>query len=170
MTLKLIGATMIIVGCGGFGFILVMRHKYEVRTLRQLCSMLDYISCELQYHLTPLPELCRRIANIYSGCLGDVFSELAIELERQISPNVSLCMNAVLKMHDTVPPLTQNSLRKLGKSLGHFDLDGQLKGIESVKIESQQQLETYSKNQDIRLRSYQTLALCAGAAMAILFI
>ena len=31
-------------------------------------------------------------------------------------------------------------------------------------------LEEFTKNQDTRLRSYQTLGICAGAAVTILFI
>lgn len=170
MTLKLIGALMIITSCGCFGFFIVKNHRYEVRTLQQLISLLEYIECELQYHLTPLPELCLRTSNTSDGCLRKIFSDLATELDNQISPNVAHCMDAVLDQTDAVPDQTRKCLKLLGKSLGHFDIDGQIKGIEAVRSECQRQLNAYSENQNARLRSYQTLALCAGAAIAILFI
>lgn len=170
MTIKLMGAILIIAGCSGFGLTIVKNHRYEVRTLRQLCTILDYISCELQYHLTPLPEMCRRVSNISHGCLQNTFSNLAVELENQISPNVAHCMDAVLRKNEKLPPLTVKCLKLLGKSLGHFDVEGQIKGLESVHTECRRLLETCSENQSVRLRSYQTLALCAGAAMAILFV
>jgi len=49
-------------------------------------------------------------------------------------------------------------------------MEGQLKGLESVRQECRRQVETLSYNRDARLRSYQTLGLCAGAALAILFV
>jgi stage III sporulation protein AB len=58
----------------------------------------------------------------------------------------------------------------LGQSLGRFDLEGQLKGIEMTKSETQRILQEYTDNQDSRIRCYQTLSICAGAAVAILFI
>jgi hypothetical protein len=54
--------------------------------------------------------------------------------------------------------------------LGIFDLPGQLKGLEEAQQVCQRALEQLEKGQAARLRSYQTLALCAGAALTILFL
>lgn len=161
---------MVVVGCGGLGFLIAAAHRREVKTLRQLISALDYMECELQYRMTSLPELCRQAAQMLCGPLKTVFSSLAAELDNQISPNVERCMQAVLYHAKDLPKLTAEALSKLGSSLGHFDLEGQLKGLEAVRSESRRILDNYSKNQDVRLRSYQTLGICAGAAIAILFI
>ena len=69
-----------------------------------------------------------------------------------------------------IPKLTRESLELLGRSLGRFDLEGQLRGLESVRQVCRHGLETLAQNSAIRNRSYQTLGLCAGAALAILFI
>ena len=58
----------------------------------------------------------------------------------------------------------------LGASLGRFDLQGQLQGIESVRAQCRKDLAELEDNRDQRLRSYQTLGLCAGCALAILFL
>ena len=62
MSIKLIGAALIIAGCDGVGFSMAAAHRREESALRQLIGALDYMGCELQYHLTPLPELCRSAA------------------------------------------------------------------------------------------------------------
>lgn len=170
MTLKLLGAILVIAGCGGFGFLIAAAHRKEVKTMRQLISALDYMECELQYRLTPLPELCRKAAAVSSGSVKNAFCELAEELDGQISPDVAKCMDSTLLKVKDIPKLAREGLTRLGDSLGHFDVEGQLKGLEAVRNECRYNLEAYSKNQDVRLRSYQTLGLCAGAAMAILFI
>lgn len=170
MSLKLIGAILVIFGCGGFGFKLAKAHMREERTLRQLVSALDYMECELQYHLTPLPMLCRQAAADSSGVICQVLLALALELEDQISPDVERCMSAALSKVKDIPTLTLNALSHLGRSLGRFDMDGQLTGLESVRQECRRDLDDLGKNKDVRLRNYQTLGLCAGAALAILFI
>lgn len=170
MTIKLLGAVLIIVGCGGFGFKIAANHLREERTLRQLVCILDFMECELQYRLTPLPQLCRQAAGQSNGILSKVILTLTQELEDQISPDVERCMSAALSRFRDIPEITRQLLELFGRSLGRFDLSGQLKGIESVRQECRRRLEELTTNKDVRLRSYQTLALCAGAALAILFI
>lgn len=170
MSLKWIGAILVIMGCGGFGFKLAASHMREEKTLRQLIGALDYMECELQYHLTPLPMLCRQAAAESSGVICQVFLMLARELEDQVSPDVQRCMNAALSKVKDIPALTLDALTHLGCSLGRFDIAGQLKGLESVRQDCRRRLDELNKNRDVRIRNYQTLGLCAGAALAILFI
>lgn len=170
MNLKIIGAILIFAGCGGFGFHLAAGHRREESALRQLIAALDFMECELQYRLTPLPELCRQAAANGTGAVCAVFSALASELDAQISPDISICMTGALLHSKPLPRLTNEAMVSLGKSLGRFDLEGQLKGLEAVRQDCRRKLEKLGENRDVRLRSYQTLGLCAGAALAILLL
>ena len=170
MILKLIGAVLVVTGCGGIGFRIAANHRLEEKNLRQLIGILDYMECELQYRLTPLPELCRQASKEFSGLLGKVFWELSVEMEAQVSPDLDTCMSVVVSRSAKLSLSTQEALLLLGKSVGRFDIEGQLKGLEAVRQDCRRQLEALSYNRDTRLRSYQTLGLCAGAALAILFV
>ena len=59
---------------------------------------------------------------------------------------------------------------KLGGSLGRFDMEGQLRGIENARQLCRKEMEALSDHRDQRLKNYQTLAICAGVALAILLI
>ena len=170
MNIKIIGAILVIAGCGGFGFKLAATHLREESSLRQLISALDYMACELQYRLTPLPQLCRQAGQESKGIISYVFLALSEELEGQISPDAERCMSAALCRVKDLPGLSRNAIESLGHSLGRFDIEGQLKGLEAVRQECRRNLELLNQNRETRLRSYQTLGLCAGAAIAILFI
>lgn len=170
MNYKWIGAILIVVSCGGFGFSLAAMQLREEKTLRQLIGALDYMECELQYRLTPLPELCRKTGEDARGCIREVFRILAEELEAQISPDVERCMNAALSQSKDIPRHTLEAFQILGQTLGRFDLTGQLKGLEAVRTTCRRRLEELTTNKEPRLRSYQTLGICTGAALAILFI
>ena len=170
MNYKWIGSLLIILGCGGFGFSLAANHKREENCLRQLIGALDYMGCELQYRMTPLPDLCRSASQQCKGMVGQVLRRVSEELDRQVSPDTASCMYAALTQSEALPHITRKKLQLLGATLGHFDLAGQLSGLEAVRESCRNDLSTLTKNRDSRLRSYQTLGLCAGAALAILLI
>ena len=170
MTYKILGMVLIIVGCGGAGFSMAANHRMEEKSLRQLVGILDYMECELQYRLTTLPELCRNASKEFCGVPGKILYELSNEIESQIAPNVACCMQAVLGRNKRISPITMEILEQLGMSIGRFDLEGQLKGLNAVRNECKRNIDALSNNKEVRLRNYQTLGLCAGAALAILLI
>lgn len=170
MSFKLIGAVLIIAVCGGFGYSMVSNHKREERALQQMIGALDYMQCELQYRLTPLPDLCRQAARQTSGCVQTLLTRLAIELEDQISPDAAHCMTAALAAAAPMPKRCEDAAVNLGKTLGRFDVEGQIRGMEAVRQFCRRNLQELANGRDSRLRSYQTLGICAGAALVILFI
>ena len=170
MPLRLIGALLVFSACTVLGWKAAASHRYEEQTLRQLLTMLDYMQSELHYHMTPLPELCRQASAEVKGALSTVFLNLAQEMDNQITPDVYSCMTAAVAKTERIPQITEHELEQLGQTLGRFDLDGQIKGLEAIKQECLGKLEGLCDGKDLRRRGYKTLALCAGAALVILFI
>lgn len=170
MTGKIIGALLIISGCGIFGCSAAADWRKENSEIKSLIGALDYMHCELRYRLTPLPDLCRLAAAEQKGLVERFLRELAQELESHISPNVSCCTVMVLDSLGPIPGNLRKLLDILGNNLGKFDAEGQLKSLEYVKSYCQEEVEKMNVNRELRLRGYQTLSLCAGAALAILFV
>lgn len=170
MDCKWIGAVLIMVGCGGFGLALCAQHRAEEASLLKLIRALDYMACELQFRLTPLPELCRMAGRESSGQVGKVLSNLAVALDSGVDSDVAAALDRILTDFPELPSKTRGNLNLLGSSLGRFDLEGQKSGLDSVRGACRRDLEELNRNRENRLRSYQTLALCTGAALAILLI
>ena len=170
MNYKILGAVLIIAACGSCGFLTAAHHVSKLQLLQNLICGLDFMVCERQYRATPLPQLCRLAGENCSGKIGRVFSLLADELETQISPNVGICMAAVLDKFNELDRTVFEILSNMGMLLGKFDLLGQISELESCRAHCIAKLEELNKDRDSRLRSYQTLGLCAGAAIAILFV
>ena len=170
MTIKLIGAFLVFAGCGGFGFAMAASHRREETALRQYLMALEFMECDLSCRLTPLPQLCRTTANTVSGCVHTLFLRLAEELEAQVAPDASSCVRAAVAATPGLPDTLGEQFLELGTSLGRFDLAGHLKGLQCAAARAKLSLDSLSENRDSRLRSYQTLGLCAGAALAILFL
>ena len=169
MTFKYVGAILVIFSCGGVGFSMAAAYHREERLLRQLLEILQFLQCELQYRLTPLPELCRMAGRMGKGSVHAVFTRLSQELDSRHMPEVSDCLSAAMETAGLSPGLRE-LLEKLGQSLGRFDLNGQLQGLNAVGRLCLERLEALQCNRGDRLRSYQTLGLCTGAALAILFV
>lgn len=170
MSEKWLGAILIIGSCGGFGFSLASDYRKREGVLRQLLRALCFMECELQYHLTPLPELCRQAAIESSGIIRDVLEHLARELECQAAPDAEICMKAVVQSTQKMPRSLKRHLQVLGRTLGRFDLSGQLKGLEEAQISCKREMEDMRSHRKDAMKCYQVLGLCAGAALAILFL
>lgn len=170
MIIRVLGGIIIVFACGGFGFMMAAAYKKEISMLREFVFVLDFMECELQYRQTPLPELCRLAAIQAHGALRKMFLSLTNELEDKLSADVAQCMNVALNQNQGLPKQIQHLFGLLGSNLGRFDMEGQLKGLESVRQECRRNLNILNTNGDIKIRNLQTLGLCAGAALAILFI
>lgn len=168
--LRWIGACLIFVGCGGFGFATASVYKREVRCLKNLLRVLDYVECELQYRQLPLSELCRRASSVCSGCISAAMNDIAQELDSQVLPDVSGCIKAALRKRKDIPIYAAKIFQSLQECLGAFDAETQLKALSAVRQECRFELDLLAKNQHSRVHSYQVLGVCAGAAIAILFL
>lgn len=169
MEVKYLGALMVIISCGGFGFAMAAAHRAEERQLRQLCEVLIYLSAELQYRLTPLPELCVAAGKLGNGPVYGSFTDLGQILRERANPDVSACLQLAMKKNEPVPAV-HDLMDSLGRTLGMFDLSGQVESINLVRNRCSLALEKMALNREDRLRSYQTLGICAGAALVILLV
>ena len=125
---------------------------------------------EVKYRLTPIPDLCRMAAKEVPGELGDVFRDLARELDWNAQPEVSGCMATALRRHPNLPPRVKRLLRQLGRTMGRFDFEGQIQGMESISRECTAMIQDLHRDREVKMRSYRILGLCAGVALVILFL
>ena len=161
---------MIIASCTLVGFTISATYQREERELRQLVHALEYMCCELQFHRSALPEVCSTIGKEHSGYIGKLFENLTKELESRHESDVQACFATAAAAAGPLSRQLEDAVCMLGSTLGRFDLDGQLVGLKSVTAYCEQQLAVMSQGREARLRSYQTLGVCTGAALAILFV
>lgn len=169
MSLKLIGAFLVLISCGLFGFRLSSAVRSEVKFLRDLINILNYMESELQYRLTPLPALCRLGAE-QGASLKTVFCTFAEELENQVSPDPRSCMDAAIFRSGIQYNCVDEHLRDLGGSFGKFDLEGQLKGLSIVRQHCTSELDKLEQSKDLKIKNYRTISICIGVLTTILLL
>ena len=64
----------------------------------------------------------------------------------------------------------RQTLLTLGASLGEFDLDGQSRALELALARLSSQLRRLEEGSGARRRSYATIGVCAGLAVAVILL
>lgn len=172
MQIKLVGAVLIFAVCSGFGFYLAEKDRQDVKCLRYLLYSLDYMGNELQYHMTPLPQLLRQTAaQCHHKSLSHIFLQFSHQLEDKYCGDFSECTNSVMRQCKyPLPGKSYRILNELCRTMGRFDLEGQINSIMSVKASCLNEYDALRTDLTTRTRNYRTLGICAGAAIVILFI
>ncbi len=170
MSLRVLGAVLLLLGSGCFGMFLSAQYRREVLMLERLGELVEGISCELQYRLTPLPELLRSQSQNLDGPLRELLLELAAELEAQVAPDVGCCFHAALDKYPVFPPSVLQCLQELGRSLGKFDLKGQLLCLESVRSTCEARYQKMLAQQPGYLRCCRAYCICAGVVTVLLLL
>lgn len=167
---KWIGAFCIFVSCMSVGFSVAYRQTRELKMLEQWIRIMDRAEKEICYHLRAVPDLFRMISYEENGPLGRLFLRAAIEMENQIQPNAGVCLNVALSDFEGLPKSVFELLILFGAELGRYDLESQLKGFAQIRSIAEEKRILTLQNHSKRIRGYQTLGLCAGAALVIMFI
>lgn len=170
MIIKWVGSLCIMVSCGGMGISLAYKQLRDLKLVEQFIRILVRMECEIRYCLRPIPELFRIVSHEEKGCLGNLFYRTAVELDNQIQPDVEQCLHMALYAINNIPDGILTLVKQLGRDLGRYDMQEQLLGIERLRESAEEYRSELSRDKTKRIRGYQTLGLCAGAALVILFI
>ncbi len=165
---------MILIGgaAASVGFGAALRIRKTTTQLRQLSSAFEVMRCELQYAMTPLPQLCQVVCKTSKGAIQTLFDHLGQILSEDAACDTSRAMARAIEQSKSLclPDEIVFALLELGQTLGQFDLDGQVSMLEMSQKRVKICLERYEQDQSQRCRSYQTLGLCTGAALIILML
>lgn len=170
MSLRWIGAILVFTGSGGVGLFMILQDKRKLESIKELTDALRFMRNELSCRVTPLPALCDLVSRVCQGSVASVFEAFRAELEGQALWDASLCMKAAVSKCRQLPQSAAELLDKLGRNMGRFGLEEQLAGLDSLIAECSSLCEALERDRPQRLRNYQTLALCTGAALAILLL
>lgn len=167
MNPKLLGVLLVICSCGIVGTMLAATVKSNIKQLNELITIINTMENDLRFRLTPLPALCR-FAATGGKYLQYIFIAFAEEMENQISPDPTSCMDAALMRQKRKVIYVENYLKELARSLGRFDLDGQAKDLTFIRQRCQIDLDKLEKSKDLRIKNYQTISICLGIIVTIL--
>ena len=168
--LKMIGIVMVFLGASGTGFSMAWRIRHTTAVMQQLRNSLSQMRNEISYRRTPLPELLRLLAVSSRGEVAVFWNMVADGVCKRQEDSVGKIVRSSLNAMDSAAfsgPVRQ-ILQVLGDGMGTYDVEGQVRAITLAETRLQEVLNQMQSEQSGRMRSYCTLGICAGLAIAIL--
>lgn len=167
---KWFGAALVTAACGtaGLGFAAATR-----TALRQLAAWITALECldsEARCRMTPLPEVFAQLAQNGERAVAAFFAVCAETMRRDRTLGVPLVFRQALEQTRglELTGQTRQTLLNLAVSLGRFDLEGQSRAIALAVDRLRQEQRTLQAGAAARCRSYETIGVCAGLALAVI--
>ena len=168
--IKVLGAVLVVLGAGGFGFARAIQFYRQLHQLRDFLSAVEILKCELNYTLCPLSVLCEHTAERSKGACAQYFRNFS----KRITEGGPRGKSAAAAMEETkglsLPPDAQMALLELLSSLGRYDLDGENRLLQLTGQRLRSALERFENEKKPLARGYAVLGFTAGIALVILFI
>lgn len=165
---KIVGILLVILGASGTGFSMAFSVRQTVSVVQQLVSALEQMKNEISFRRTPLPELMGLLEAQSRGPVSEFFGRMAAELSQRQARSVDAIVRTQAAAIRAFSPPVRQILVQLGGGLGQYDAEGQLRSIDLALLRLRGLLEQYRADQQSRIRSYCTLGICGGLAIAIL--
>lgn len=166
--MKLAGVIFILASAWSVGcrFSSAMRSRCEL--VKRFMDALQILRNELSFLGTPLSDAFRAVAASSVGYWGQVFEDMASRMERErwLTP-ATAAEEAVASIKDEP---ASHIMVELAAKLGSYDLEAQLCGIDCALDTARSLLRELEEEKKIRSKTYKTLSICTGAAIAILLI
>ena len=168
--MRMAGVVLIILSASSVGFRIARGLGKRCKLLRQLLAALTLLKQEIGMCATPLPQAFALMAVATDGPLETLFSVAAREMDRNRWASPLVAIKKGLTQTPELPEgdLATQTLLELAARLGKYDLESQLQGIDLASMRLSEELSRVERERSTRSKTYQTLGICAGLALAIL--
>lgn len=167
--MRLLGAVLVVAGCGALGLRAVARLEGRVRDLGELAAGLDALQRELGWRLSPLPDALETAGQALRGPAAQFFAHCA---RRARAPDGQAFQTVWREGLDAVPlrlkPEDRALLERLGPVLGRYDGDSQRLALEETAAGLRTLQGAAADDRDRLGRVYGVLGVTAGLFAAIL--
>lgn len=145
--------------------------KQQTQTLALIDATLR-LRHELQYNLTPLPEVFELLSRAANREIGAFFGNIAARVQRVEGCAVGFaCRRSLAKTPGLcLPEGTRQTLMSLFDTLGKYDLEGNLQAIDLALSRLREQARGLHDSVRARCRTYLTLGVCTGLAVAVILL
>lgn len=170
--LKIIGVACIVLGAGTIGFRCAGTLRRQAQQLAELQTALCFMKNEILCRLTPLPELLHRAGEETNGAVARLFFRLSerMKAEPHAAPQTLFSQTAKELPSLQLPAPAQRAMLGLFMAFGQFDAQGQCRSIDLADARLREQAELLEKARSAQSRSYRTVAVCAGLAIAVILL
>lgn len=168
---RLLGAALVVAGCGALGLCAVARLDGRVRDLGELAAGLDALGRELGWRLSPLPDALDAAGRAARGPAAEFFARCARQAGRAEGQAFRQVWGDGLEaapLH--LKPEDRALLDRLGGVLGRYDGDSQRAALEGAAAELRALRGAAADDRRRLGRVYGVLGVAAGLLAAIVLL
>ena len=171
--LKIIGIVLVIGSFTGIGISQRQQFRGHVVVLGDMLSTLDFLSSELSYHLTSIPDIVAKLAQDSRPSVAKASGTMHELIQRD--DNLSLAFKWMKAFRDCGQEIGLDAediaiLCDLSEFLGKYAAQSQQKSIDYAKVRLSRQLELASAEMKSKGNVYRTCCVAAGILLVLVLI
>ena len=143
--------------------------RQQAQTLALIDALLR-IRHELQYRLTPLPEIFAALGGSRNREIAEFFSRLAALLSSAQTCTVGYACRLAQTRGLSLSSAARGTILSLFDSLGRYDLEGSVQALDLALSRLREEAKALQNSAAARCRTYLTLGVCTGLAAAVILI
>ena len=174
--LKMAASLLLILGGAGIGYARSREITEREKNLEILLQILFFLKGEIRCGNSSLPDAFREIAAKISGFFGTILRDAAQEMEDTGGKNLEEIMEFCIQrnFYQGNPGGSQRKeeieiLRTLGRRLGYLDREMQIKQIELLETDVEEQRRQLREKMPEQKKICQSLGIMGGILLAVLF-
>ena len=166
--MKILGISFITLSSAVVGFQMAAMLRKRCALMRELDDLLQLLEQEIGTCGTLLPHAFALLSAATDGIWETVFSGIAKEMDKNRWATPHEAAQIVLnQVHDRdISEIMLPMMKKMGK----YNIEAQTQGIESARLQLRMLLQELEQEQKMKSKTFQTLGICTGLAVAILLI
>ena len=171
MMVRLIGFLCVAAGAAASGFGIASEVKKQCVFYRRLLDALEFLRTEIEFHLTPLRDICNQLSGMVGKPLDVIFHEVGNSLSDAAGrPAGVLMRRAILNQGTGLPKAGREVMEGLFDVLGKQDVIAQVRAVDLSIERTKSALNQLEKEKQDRCRTYRTIGICAGLAVAVILL
>lgn len=170
--LKTAGAVLILLSSGAVGFGFANDIRRQMQQLTALISSFEMLKGEIETRRTPLPAALMLLSSSENREIGQFYKLCAENLiyEYQTSPYLAIKYGLENCRGLMISKQARLALLSFGMSLGKLDADSQISAVLLIKSRLEQELDFMQSQAAARAKSYRTIGVCTGLALAVILL
>lgn len=168
--IRFLGIAFILAATAATGMVMIGGVGAGMEQTRALQQLLLLMRSEMQYHLTPLPEIFSAAAQSIDSPVGALSWTIAGSMMSGQPQTAFFAIKSAMEKTPqlTLPKAAKDAFLDLSRSLGKYDLEGQLAAIDYCLERIEAIAGTLESERSARCRSYGAVCACAGVCFLIL--
>lgn len=170
--MKLLGAALVVLASCVVGFGFAGSVRAQMRQMEALLAAVTTMKSEIIYRMTPLEALLDILCHAQDPVIGDFFENWKDTLYHGEYTTVQRALHQAVRKTEglDLTDETVQTLDVLAGSLGKSDVEGQCAAIDLALEQLRLQLQYLQADSHRRVRSYRTISVCTGLALAVILL